>query len=131
MDFLIVGIVILIAAIGAAIVFVVRTRHNVSDENYPKGRWMGIGIGIGMGIGMPTGVVMGILMESIAIGILLGLIFGLGIGAAIGSSLEQKHADGQELLSEKEKKYLQISTKIGIGLFVMGLILLAAALLKK
>ena len=51
--------VLLLVAIGIIFVFLSSQRKIApSQEKYPKGHWIGIGIALGIGIGMPIGLIL-------------------------------------------------------------------------
>ena len=96
---------------------------NKKNKQYPEGHFIGLWMGIGIALFSGLGVVISAVMENyafIGIGPAIGVAFGLPIGQAI----ENKHKEQGNIrpLTQKEKRTRKNALFLGLGLFLLGVV---------
>ncbi len=96
------------------------------NKQYPEGHFVGLWMGIGIALFSGLGIAIGVVMENyafIGIGPAIGVAFGLPVGQAI----ENKHKEQGNIrpLSDKEKRTRKNALLLGLGLFLLGVVVFA------
>jgi len=89
-------------------------------KKYKKGTFLALGIAMGLPLGLPIAIA----MDKIALGPALGLPFGI----VIGIILEQRMNKNAEEPSKAERRK---SLRLGVSVFIIGILILAVLILRK
>ena len=95
-----------------------------TEQTYPKGHWMGVGIALGFIIGMPAAVIFGIVVDEVVFGTIIGPSIGAALGVSLGAYMEKKHEKSIRPLTPEEKKMQKITVASGMLMLLTGIIAL-------
>ncbi len=123
MIWIVLAIGILVVIIGLVMLIMVTREIHRTNDRYPEGHYISIGIALGIPLGLPIGLAVG--------NIALGPAFGLPIGVAIGAALESKARKDGRLRppTARERKVKKTFVVAGGALLVLAIISLFVLLI--